>query len=168
MSKRFICLVLLFSLCLSLPACHQQQEKIQVPVTFYYPRTESNFGTADSLISPVTAEGINHIDDPIGLLNLYLQGPSNDNCRSPFPTNTQVVSMEQVNGIIRITLSPNFATLTGLELTIACACLTLTVLDLTGGNSLRISVPGATLNGAEYIRMDRNCVNLLDVIETDS
>ena len=168
MIKRIICLALLFSLCLSLPACHQQEEKIQVPVNFYYPRTDTNFGTADSLISPITAEGRNFTDDPIGLLNFYLQGQTGDNRRSPFPADTQILSMEQINGIVRITLSSHFATLTGLELTIACACLTLTVLDLTGGNSLRISVPGTTLNGAEYIRMDRNCLNLLDVIPTNS
>lgn len=168
MIKRMICMVLLFSLCLSLPACRQQQDKIQIPVNFYYPRTDASFGMGDSFVSPITAESRNYTGDPIGLLNFYLQGQTGDHHRSPFPAGTHILSMEQVDGTIHIMLSPHFAALSGLELTIACACLTLTVLDLTGGYSLRISVLGAVLNGAEYIQMNRSCVHLLDVISTDS
>ena len=168
MKKRLICLILLLGICVSLPACRQQQEKFQVPVNFYYLRQEATFGSADSLIAPVTAEGINYSNDPVGLLTEYLRGPGDSRCLSPFPAGTYIVSMELVNNIVRLTLCEDFATLTGMDLTAACACLTLTVLDLTGANSVRIYAEGATLNGSDYIRMDRSCINLIDLIENDS
>ena len=166
--KRSICILLFLSILFSMTGCRREQEKIQVPVNFYYPRQEATFGSADSLISPMVAEGADYADDFMGLLTAYLLGPKDDNWRSPFPAGTQILGFEENNGFIRLTMSRNFANLTGMDLTLACACLTLTVLDLTGGNSVRISVPGATLNGAEYIRMDRNCLNLLDIINNDS
>ena len=168
MIKRMICLILLFCVAATLPACVQNQDKIQVPVNFYYLRQETTYGSADSLIAPITAEGADYSNDPAGLLSQYLKGPGQNGWVSPFPRGTQLLSMELVNGFLRLTLSENFASLTGMDLTIACACLTLTALDLTGANSVRISVEGATLNGAEYIRMDRNCLTLLDINENDS
>ena len=166
--KRLIPLLLIFALLLSLSACQTKQEKFQVPVNFYFPRQEATFGSADSLIAPVTAEGMGYSGDPVGLLTVYLQGPKDNRYRSPFPTGTKIESMELVNGIVRLTMNEAFADLTGLDLTIACACLTLTVLDLTQANSVRISVAGTTLNGESYIRMDRSTLTLLDIIDTDS
>lgn len=166
--KRSICILLLLSILFSMAGCHQEQEKVHQPVNFYYPRVEATFGSADSLIAPIIAESADYANDTVGLMTAYLQGPKDEHYLSPFPAGTQILGFEENNGFIRLTMSRNFANLTGMDLTLACACLTLTVLDLTGGNSVRISVPGATLNGAEYIRMDRNCLNLLDIINNDS
>ena len=168
MMKRLICLLLLCSLCLGLAACGQTQEKFQVPVNFYYPRVDATFGSSDSLIAATTAEGMGYSKDPVGLLNIYLQGPKDGRYRTPFPENTLIVSMELANGIVRLSMSENFDALTGMDLTIACACLTLTALDLTDANSVRISVAGTTLNGESYIRMDRSCLTLLDTIDTEA
>ena len=166
--KRLTAILLLCAIALSLGACNDRQEKIQVPVNFYYPRQEATYGASDSLIAPVTAEGMGYSNDPVGLLTVYLQGPGDNRYRSPFPEGTRIVSMELVNGIVRLTLSENFAALTGMDLTIACACLTLTALDLTGANSVRISAEGTTLSGSDYIRMDRSCLTLLDIIDNET
>ena len=168
MMKRLFCVILLCLLTFSFTACHQDQQKVQVPVNFYYPRQEAAFGSADSLIAPQVSEGMGYSEDSLGLLSIYLQGPTDPHFRSPFPTGVKILSMDQVNGLVRVTMSAEFATLTGMDLTLACACLTMTVLDLTDGNSVRISVPGNTLNGAEFIRMDRNCLNLLDTVQPNS
>ena len=168
MMKRLISLLLLCALVLSLSACQKEEQKIQEPVNFYYLRQEATYGSADSLITTVIAEGMDYKNDPAGLLNLYLQVPEDSNYRSPFPSGTRIISMEHANSIVRLTLSENFAALTGMDLTIACACLTLTTLDLTGAGSVRISVEGTTLNGSDYIRMDRSCLTLLDTINNET
>ena len=61
-----------------------------------------------------------------------------------------------------LTLSRGFATYSGLELTIACACITKTAISLTGVDIVRIRADQTLLNGAEYIQMDANSVLLID------
>lgn len=164
--KRLLCLLLTLILCFSLMACHDDQPKLQAPVNFYYPRLEPTYGTANGMIAPVSAEGAGF--DQETLLNRYLQGPADKDFVSPFPADTKLLSLTDKDTIINLQLNQNFAQLTGMDLTLACACLTLTTIELTGADTVRIFVKDSTLDGAPQIVMDRNCLTMLDIYTPES
>ena len=97
-----------------------------------------------------------------GIINKYLQGPNTDECVSPFPAGVSVLSIEQHDSKLSIQLSAPFAELSGIDLTLACACLSKTIMQLTQCTTVEISVPGATLNGSASIIMDEQHLLLLD------
>jgi len=165
--KRLICLILIISLCLCLPACRTQQtETFQDPVAFYFLRAQTDtvdHGTPFSVIVPVTREGQGMRSNLSALLNRYFSDPATETTRSPFPAGTYVISVSNDTDTLEITLTDAFATLTGLDLTLACACLTRTVLDLTGTGAVRICAETKLLDGHPSITMDRSNLLLIDI-----
>lgn len=166
--KRSLCMILIFAFCFTFFGCQQDQPKLQSPVNFYYPRLEPTHGSADSLIAPVPTEGSGYADDPTGLLNLYLLGPSDESFVSPFPSGTVLLSLSVTEDTIHLQLNKSFAQLTGIDLTLACACLTLTVIELTDAEYVSITAENTTLDGSAQIIMDRSCLTLLDVYDPES
>ena len=161
--KRSICLLLLPILFLGILGCQQDQPKLQAPVQFYYPRLEPTYGSSDSLIAPVPTESMSYGGDALALLNLYLSGPQDPAFTSPFPSGCRLLSLSVTDGTAYLQLDPSLAQLTGIDLTLACACLTLTAMELTRSEAVCISAKDAVLDGAPQILMDRSCLTLLDV-----
>lgn len=160
--KQIISLLLLFSLILSLFGCTGETPKISDPVSFYYCRKELTYGTADSVILAVTAEAAGHREDPRYLINQYLAGPEDDALAPTFPAGVTLQSLTVADDTVDLLLSSAFAGLSGMELTIACACLTLTVIELTGAQTVRIRAAASLLDGSDEIVMDESCLLLLD------
>lgn len=160
--KKLLCLLLALCLVLSLPACREDRPSLKKPVNFYFPRVTPTYGTADGFIAAVPSEGAGYQDDPVGLLNFYFEGPSDVSFRNAFPVGAQLLSLSVTDGVAQLQVNKTFAQLYGLNLTIACACLTMTVLDLTGADSVVITARHANLDGQNQIVMDRSCLTLLD------
>lgn len=160
--KRMLAFLLLPALILSLLGCAGKSQKISDPVSFYYCRSELTYGAANSVILAETVDAAGHREDPRYLISQYLAGPGSDTLTRTFPEGTTLMSLTTANGTADLILSDTFAGLSGMDLTIACACLTLTVLDLTGVSAVRIRTVSELLDGAEEIIMDRNCLLLLD------
>lgn len=164
--KRLRAVILLFLMLPCLLACAQEEE-ILYPVSFHYlrapqPNGEVYHGAADSVIAPEVREGDGYQNDPVYLLELYLLGPLNRDYRSPYPVGTFLEAFSMENGVVQITLSDDFGELSGIDLTLACGCLTLTVLDLTGAESVTIRAEDTLLDGKESITMDRGTMILTD------
>lgn len=160
--KRARCLlavaVILFSLC----ACGNTGNDFDAPVEFYYPCVKVTYGASDSVISSEIREGQGYTEDLYALLELYFRGPESPALRSPFPDDL-ILEAAEINGSrLLITLSPSFAELTGSELTIACACLTMTALKLADIDSVEILAEDTLLDGNRSIIMDESCILLLD------
>ncbi len=161
--KKLLCIFLIISLVLPLWGCQEEPPTYKNPVNFYYPKVTPTFGAEDSLIAIELAEGDGFQNDTIHLLNAYIQGPKTEDFRNIFPTGTKVLALTIKDGIAILQVNKYFADLTGLNLSIACACLTLTVMDLTGAETVHISAKHANLDGKEMIVMDRNNLTLLDL-----
>ena len=153
-------IVLLILLLCSLPACQREQE-MERPVNFYYRTAELHYQTDSTVIDAEQRECI-RFENTRQILEHYLQGPQSAALRSPFPAGLRLISMENDPKLFIIYLSQEFASLTDLDLMIACGCIAHTCMDLTGAECVSIRVDGALLNGQTEIRIDRDTLMLLD------
>lgn len=150
--KRTICLILVLSCLLLLAAC-SNKKSAKDPVNFYYCTPETEFGTQDSLIISQIRDAHGHSRDYHYLISQYLNGPTTYDCISPFPGGTTLEELDVDNSKARIVLSPHITTLSGSELMLACACITKTVLEMTGVHTVQISTSKGRLNGQDSITL---------------
>ena len=73
--------------------------------------------------------------------------------RNPFPAATSVVELQIYGSYAFVTLSDPFAQLTGMELTTACACLTLTVATLTSVDYVCLKTPTQPLDDNDQLTL---------------
>ena len=152
--KRLIGLA--FFLCLLFTGCGQFGARIKDPVTFYYLRAEYQYSTEFGVIASEEREASGHRDNLSYLLALYLIGPSGEELVSPIPRGVRFLSVEQADRMITLNLSDTSAVLTDAEYSLACACLTLTCLDLIGTDAVTIN------SGARSVTMTRDNLILYD------
>lgn len=153
--KKVIVWALLLGLLFS--GCASETPALQAPVSFYYCRS----GSVDGIGWEVR-EGAGLADDPAALLDLYLAGPADSSLISPFPAGVRLEQVSVSDDTLIVTLSPEFAQLQGIDLTVACACLTLTALECSDCTAVRIGSSGEKLNGNNWIRMTRESLMLTD------
>lgn len=154
--KRIFCLILV--VCLFLSGCSSFGERIKEPVTFYYLCSQYQEDLC-CVISSEEWEASGHRNDLSFLLHLYLMGPSSDGLDSPLPYGTQILSVEQKDSRILLELTDTVQSLSDVEFTLACACLTLTCLDLTDAAEVTIQ------SGNRTTTMNRSSLSLYDTNE---
>ena len=157
--KRILCIFLIFSLLFPLAGC---SKGIQDEVVFYYRREKFEYGIEDSVVVPEQRDVTGHKGDLSFLISLYLMGPLEEELESPFPTSTRLISVTPVVGALRIELSKLSDSFTDSQFTLACACLTLTCLELTNVQEVTIT------SGERSITMDRDALVLYDSITNET
>lgn len=160
--KKTISFLLAAAICIGLCACQTDTVKLQEPVNFYYRNAEVSYGTSQSLISPLPSESAGY-EDTVALLNTYLKGPGSTAYDATFPASTKVLQINYVGSTAYLTMNDSLARYSGIDLTIACACLTLTVIELTGVTTVTISTSNESLDGASSITMTEESLILLDI-----
>ena len=159
--KQVISMLLCMCLVLPLFGCNQAV-KIEKPVTYYYRRAELTHGVNDGVIAGEQRESLGHEGDIGYLLAQYISGPHSAAFDQTFPNNLFIVSLRNSNNIISIVFSYHLAELSGIDLTIACACITKTVIEMTGVEAVQISSAGELLDDYQFITMDKDSLLLLD------
>lgn len=132
--KRFFCIAM--TLLLLLAGCASQGYRD--PVTFYYPRSQYQYGGDQSVIAREDREASGHRWDLEYLMALYLMGPSEEELRSPLPRGTQMLRVERKGSAITLTLSEVPSSMTDAAFSLACACLTRTCMSLTKTDSVTV------------------------------
>lgn len=134
--KRLILLVLALTLLFACSACAAETEP---QPKFYYLRTEETilYGEAQGFIAPVTRELSRDMDLDM-ILQLYLNGPVEEDFRNPIPKGTYLLSAILREDRLDIVMSREFSTLDGMQLTLAGACLSATCYDLTGVEKIQV------------------------------
>ncbi len=150
--KQMTCLVLLLSLLLS--GCGILGEPVQEPVTFYYLRESYPYGSTESVIGFEERDASGHREDLTYLMALYLMGPAKEDLRSPLPLGTNIFSAKYESGTVLLALSDT--TLTDVDFSLACACLAMTCMDLTGAEAVTIT------SGSRTVSMDKTNLVLFD------
>lgn len=79
------------------------------------------------------------------LLTQLLGEPAPDGLRSPFPGGTRLQKVSVAGGRATVDLSEQYAQLSGIDLSVADCCVTLTLTQLTGINAVRVTVNGREL-----------------------
>ena len=154
--KRFLSLMLILSLLLS--GCGFFGERIREPVTFHYLCNSYQEDLCCVFVSE-EREASGHTDDLSYLLALYLMGPAGEDLRSPLPAGTRIRADIQ-EGQILLELSEDAVSLSDPEYSLACACLTLTCLDITEAESVTVSC------GDRSRTMTRSTLTLVDDSES--
>lgn len=159
--NRIVSILLIITLLCCIVGCSSSDEEILQPVNFYYCNDPITFHGTYDVITPEVRESINY-DDIVKLIDLYLDGPISDGYSSPFPPSVTVSKLTQNNKILNITLSSEFSNLTGIELTLACTCLSTTLFELTDAKSIVISANDALLDDAESVVLIRDTLVFSD------
>lgn len=153
--------VFLLLLCFLLSGCDFFTERMIEPVTFYYLQTEFDYGRNPSVIVSEEREASGHRDDLSYILALYLMGPASDEFKSPLPSGTRIVKPEFHGNTVRLELVNPSYTFSDVELTLACACLTLTCLDITEAEKVVITYleHTVTMSRDDFTMMDDSSLN---------
>ena len=157
--KRWIACILIAAAVLSLGGCTNPRPEINDPVNFYYRRAAVSYGSADSVIVPESREAEGLRDNLTALLNRYIMGPESPELVNAFPKNCRVLRVDVTEDMAQVYCNRMLGYLENMDLTVACACLAKTVMELTGSTTVRIEAYDATLGGAEFIIMGKD--NLL-------
>lgn len=160
--KKIVIILLTVLILLSAAACGRDEDSIHEPIHFYYCNDTISYHSVNAVISAEVRERADAGEDLKAVLNLYLAGPCSEDHISPFPTGVRLESLSQSNGIVSVVLSEAFASLKGLDQTVACACLAKTVLDYTNCNGVKIFTQDPSADKGAYIFMDRDSLLLLD------
>lgn len=95
--------------------------------------------------SALTGEPYDGLLDVPHLLAALMRGPTGEQNRSPIPKGTTVRSWSQEGGLLSLDLSGAYGDLTGVELTLANYCITLTLTQVEGVDAIRLTINGGSL-----------------------
>lgn len=160
--KKALAALLAILISLSCAACQAYPNGSDGKVTVYYRRADVTYGTLDGVVAPYQLDAAGNEDNTRLLLDAYLAGIPSSQYGQTYPRGTYLVSLKRNGLTASIVLCHEFATLSGLDLSIACACLTQTVISLTGCQEVIISAENASLDGHNFITLSRDSYLLLD------
>ena len=169
--KRLISVILFISLILCLYGCNNKSETdIHIPVSFYYCADPIVYNEENGVIAPEIRDAEGLTSDLELFLKTYLKGPISENFRSPFPSNTTITQLTQDDDSIHIVFGKEFGELTGLELTLARACLAKTIIEYTQVDAIQISFESDTIGSRQTVtlRPDSFLFTNETVISTDT
>jgi len=84
------------------------------------------------------------------MMDLLLAGPSSKELISPFPEGVTLKNWSLEDGVLKLNLSEQYNSLSGIELTIADYCITLTMCQLPKINTVIISVEGELISFRDH------------------
>ena len=158
--KKAILLLLILCVVFSAFGCSKQSE-IKSPVNFYYCTDPVSYNSTTGVISSEMRDK-SEFPDLLSLLNHYAKGPVTDGFRSPFPAGIQIINVDTNSSTAVVYMNDAFASLSGHELTLACVCISKTVMELTGCVSVRIQAESLPLDSNAYIEMTTRDFLFLD------
>ena len=158
--KKIISCILILALSASLTACGT--EELQSPGLFYYYRSEPAFSGSDGVVAPEQVELQGIEGDLTALIARYCQGPQSRELENPLPRGCAAPKYTLEENTLKLHFSEEFAALTGVELTVAAACLARTFLPLTGAEKLILTAEGALLGGETAMTLSLSDLGLRD------
>lgn len=160
--KRALALICTVILMFAASGCSTRSQLVTEPVNFYYRTVEIQYGEPDGVIIAEQRSQVEYAGDFEQLISVYLKGPREDNHISPFPAGIYLVQLILGADRVYIKLSSHLSMLTGADLMIACACLSKTILEMTGVASIEISVESGLLDNQSYLVFTEADFSFLD------
>lgn len=162
--KRVIVLLLCVLL---LAGCGARREEVKYPATFYYCYRDAQTGDYSTLTGAMAPEirdlgsaNPNYQD----VIAQYMLGPKDEQLIPVFPEGTTAVSSKLRGGVLTVELSPHVQSLSGIDRTMAAACLSQTLMQLPNVKSVHLMSNGAAFwNGAlsedQFLLLDDTATN---------
>ncbi len=161
--KRLICIFLSLAILFIFCSCKSEETDIAEPINFYYRTVPVTYGADACIITAEVRDATGYSRDYVSLIEQYLNGPKKYTSISPFPAGTTLEEFSLNVNNAQILLSPHMAILSGSELMVACACLSKTVIELTGVTTVQISSENSLLNNQETITVTADSFAYLDM-----
>ena len=160
--KKACALLLCLTLILTGCGTRGQADKIQSPYTYYYRTAQVDYTTEDGVIRGETREISGHERDLTWILEDYFRGPQSEDLVSPFPKDLAVRECQLKEKTVFLKLSGEFSNLSGIELSVAAACIARTLFGQEGVDSVSLSADGSLLDGKQSLSLDREGLLLTD------
>lgn len=158
-----LCCVMLLQL---FAGCSGNNEEIEKPVSFYYINNEISYNSPEAVISDEIREGaqFQSLED---LLAEYLDGPVSSELQTLIPSNVSLLSCVVNRDTADIYLSSQFSELSGINLTIACSAMLLTVHDFSGVQSICVYAENEKLDDKETFLLSLDDIVLVDTVTSE-
>lgn len=161
--KQILGLILALMIIISFPGCTNQEDPNK-PLTFYYPRIEYIYGNEGSVMGMEQRERPSTSDDLNDWLTLYLSGPLAETLESPFPSGIALEEVTLQDQRLIIGLNNKLSLLSGIDLTLACACLSRTCFGLTDAEQTIIKSPETEAHPAVSVTLNRDSITFSDTV----
>lgn len=158
--KKALCLCAIVCLLLSTFGC-AFNDASENSAVFYYLQNSPTYGNQESLIAPETRELPKEGMDVSSIMALYLNGPK-DTVEYDFIYGIVFIGMQLQDGCAELVLGGTYNTMGGLNKTLACACITLTVCELTGAKQVKIRSERDAPDSEKAITMTPESILLFD------
>ncbi len=149
MKRRLIALTLALFALLSAGCQKKQEPAEETGYELYYLSQPQLAAGQDAIACRRVAVGENDADDVTklsrALVEKLLQPPEDPELLSPFPAGTQLLALHVSGKRAEVDLSNQYARLSGVDLSLADYCLTLTLTQLEGINAVSVTANGNPL-----------------------
>ena len=136
--RRIISFILIVVMLFCLFGCsHSNKTEMVKPVAVYYCQKDVDYNSGI-----IVADKMDYNDwngRMLAFLNFYISAPVKESMDSPFPAGANINAIEYRNDTLRVQLNALFSRLSASELTVACACITLTLFELTDAYAVSFS-----------------------------
>lgn len=165
--RRFICIILALMIILILPGCKDEEPEFIKPAQFYYLNADVlaediGYGDTYEIFLSETRETAHINGDLVAFLKDYLQGPITPVLYLTIPSDVTLVEADISEHGIRIVFSEEFSKLSGIDLTLACTYLSITLFEYFDADHVYISADGVLLEGKESITISLDSLDLKD------
>lgn len=161
--RRCLCIFLAL---LFLLGCAPQTDlaaQMQLPFDFYYRTVETDFNSENGVVCPQTRD-LKRAQLPSlsELFELYMQGPEGEELILPIPKDAKLNSVDRKQGLVEFHFSEEYLTASGIELSIADACLAKTAFQLENVIRVRILVEDSGNHILRDTSLEKNDIVLFD------
>lgn len=167
--KRLLCFLLALLCIPCFWGCAQNQDVPENAIVFYYRHSDPAYGNSGNTIAKEYRDSAKLQGDIHDILSTYLKGPEDTQLHRTFPVGIRLISVNIHDNTADIVLGGTYSALTGLNQSMACACLTLTTCELLGIKQVQIRRESETPDGAntvilrpENIVLNDNCTLEID------
>ena len=165
--KKLIAFFLVFvSLCFC-SGCGETSTPPELSYSFYYCAETVSYQSPNGIITPESREITNPNLPLESVLKMYMQGPIMEGFRSPYPAGTVIEEIKIDASSVSILVSSHFARLSGIQLTVAGACLSSTVFSLCDAETVTISTQNEESVDALQLHFTRENMLLMDELTTN-
>ena len=166
--KRAVSAILTVLIVIVLFGCAKGSNDYEAPVVFYYRPTSEAHKSTPPVFATEIRETANLSGDSLSVLNLYLNGPISEKCLSPFPAGVTAESITFDGTVVTVTMSNAFASLTGINLTIACAGIYQTMTPVWNCGEVLIQCNSMQLDGQNTISINHDSLIFTDISQVSA
>ena len=162
--KQFICIIMALSLIFVCGCRNKEDSGGDTTVNFYYCSDQIEYNGNGGVIKPEARQvHLPDLDTELQeLINVYFNGPVSNNLRSPFPSGVTLKNYSTNNGVLQVILSIQISQLEDYDLTLACACLTKTLLEVFPAEAVEIRAEGGKMGDSISVSMSNNTLLFID------